>query len=615
MDATNRNTALASALVEELARSGVERAVICPGSRSTPVALALLREPGIETVSVVDERSGAFLALGAANASRKPVAISCTSGTAAANFHPAVCEADEAAVPLIVLTSDRPPELRGIGAGQTIDQIGLYGTAVRWFCEVGTHDADDAGLIHMRSSACRAAALAAGDPRPGPVHLNLSWRDPLGPEPREEEVTARSARALAGRGDDLPLTELYRPAAALRTEEVDAIAADLGETQRGLIVAGRQDDPALGPALAALSEATGYPILAEPTSQVRLGPHERGSVVWAYEAIARARPAALDPELVIRFGDMPTSKALREWLGSLDGCAQLVVDPYGDWNEPTRKAGLLLRSDPAVLAGALAAAAPGRSVQSAWLATWKRAGEAAAGELAAELAGLSELTEPGIQAALGEAYADGDLVYAASSMSIRDQEGFVASRSADVRFLSNRGANGIDGVVSSGVGAAIATGRPTWIVLGDLALHHDSNGLAALRHATAPVRLVVPNNDGGGIFEFLPQAGQVSRDEFEAIFGTPLGLDLRQARGAPRAGAPHARARRRPRGPATRGPRAGRGPHRPARQRRRPQRAVVERGAGGQDRAGLSALTRRAARNAASSASASSASRSMPAWI
>jgi 2-succinyl-5-enolpyruvyl-6-hydroxy-3-cyclohexene-1-carboxylate synthase len=526
VDATNRNTALASALVEELARSGVERAVICPGSRSTPVALALLREPGIETVSVVDERSGAFLALGAANVSRKPVAISSTSGTAAANFHPAVCEADEAAVPLIVLTSDRPPELRGIGAGQTIDQIGLYGTAVRWFCEVGTHDADDAGLLHMRSSACRAAALAAGDPRPGPVHLNLSWRDPLGPEPREEEVTARSARALAGRGDDLPLTELYRPAAALRTEEVDAIAADLGETQRGLIVAGRQGDPALGPALAVLSEATGYPILAEPTSQVRLGPHERGSVVWAYEAIARARPAALDPELVVRFGDMPTSKALREWLGSLDGCAQLVVDPYGDWNEPTRKAGLVLRAEPAALAGALAAAAPGRSAESAWLTAWKRAGEAAAGELAAELAGLSELTEPGIQAALGEAYADGDLVYAASSMPIRDQEGFVASRSADVRFLSNRGANGIDGVVSSGVGAAIATGRPIWIVLGDLALHHDSNGLAALRYATAPVRLVVPNNDGGGIFEFLPQAGQVSRDEFEAIFGTPLGLDL-----------------------------------------------------------------------------------------
>ena len=184
MDATNRNTALASALVEELARSGVEHAVICPGSRSTPVALALLRERGITTTSIVDERSAAFLALGAANATGKPVAVSCTSGTAAANLHPAVCEADEASVPLIVLTSDRPPELRGVGAGQTIDQIGLYGSAVRWFCEVGTHEADDHGLLHMRATACRAVAASAGDPRPGPVHLNLSWRDPLGPAPR-----------------------------------------------------------------------------------------------------------------------------------------------------------------------------------------------------------------------------------------------------------------------------------------------------------------------------------------------------------------------------------------------------------------------------------------------
>jgi 2-succinyl-5-enolpyruvyl-6-hydroxy-3-cyclohexene-1-carboxylate synthase len=526
MDTTNRNTALASALVEELARSGVQRAVICPGSRSTPVALALLREPAITTTSIVDERSAAFFALGAANATRRPVAVSCTSGTAAANLHPAVCEADVAGVPLIALTSDRPPELRGIGAGQTIDQIGLYGSAARWFCEVGTHDADDAGLLHIRATACRAVALAAGDPRPGPVHLNLSWREPLGPEPREGEVTARSARALAGRGGDLALTEVFRPSAALHADEFEAIATDLAEAPRGLIVAGRQPDPALGPALATLSAATGYPILAEPTSQARLGPHDRDSVIWTYDAIARARPAALDPELVLRFGDMPTSKALREWLGSLDGCAQLVVDPQGDWNEPTRKSGLVLRAEPTGLAAALTSSMPRPPADETWIDLWRRAGEAARSEIAAELAGLDELTEPGLQAALGEAYADGDLAYSASSMPIRDQEGFLASGPGEVLFLSNRGANGIDGVVSSGIGAASASGRPTWIVLGDLALHHDSNGLATLRNVDTPVRLVVPNNDGGGIFEFLPQAEQVERSEFEAVFGTPLGLNL-----------------------------------------------------------------------------------------
>ncbi len=523
MDPTNRNTALASAFAEELARSGVERAVICPGSRSTPLALALLREPGISTTSVVDERSGGFFALGAALASRRPVAIACTSGTAAANLHPAVAEASEASVPLIVLTSDRPPELRGIGAGQTIDQVKLYGSSVRWFAEMGTHDADDAGLMHMRSSACRAYAIAAGDPRPGPVHLNLSWRDPLGPEPREGDVTASSSLALNGRGD-LPLSSIHAPETVLQPEALDAIAADLTETERGLIVVGRQTDPALAPAVAELASATGFPVLAEPTSQLRFGTHL--NVVWAYDAIARTRPAGLEPELVLRFGDMPTSKALRQWLASLEGAAHLVVDPTGTWNEPSRNAGLSLRADAAAAANGLAARLS-VSQETSFAAEWRLANDTAAGAIREELSRFGgALTEPGAHMSLGAALRDSDLVFCASSMPIRDAESFLASSERDVLFLSNRGANGIDGTVSSAVGAAVATGRPAWVVVGDLALHHDSNGLALLRHAQAPVRIVCLNNDGGGIFEFLPQASQVTRVEFEAAFGTPLGLDL-----------------------------------------------------------------------------------------
>src|SRR3954469_15522414 len=201
MDPTNRNTALASALVEELARCGMRHAVLSPGSRSTPLAVALHRQPAIEVSVIVDERSAGFFALGAAQATGRPVAALCTSGTAAANLHPAVAEADESGVPLIVLSADRPPELRGIGAGQTIDQLKLYGASVRWFCEVGTHDADDAGLLHYRSVACRAFAVARGDPRPGPVHLHVAWRDPLGPEPHPEDVSATSELALRGRGE------------------------------------------------------------------------------------------------------------------------------------------------------------------------------------------------------------------------------------------------------------------------------------------------------------------------------------------------------------------------------------------------------------------------------
>lgn len=529
MDATNRNTALASALCEELARSGVKRAVICPGSRSTPIALALLREPGIETTSVVDERSAGFLALGMAVASRVPVVIVTTSGTAAANLHPAVAEANEASVPLIVLTGDRPPELRGVGAGQTIDQIGLYGSAARWFCEVGTHDADDAGLIHLRSVACRAYSGALGDPHPGPVHLNLAWRDPLGPEPAEGDVIATGSLALHGRGE-LPLTEVHAPAASLEASQTAAIASDIAECERGLIIAGRTTRDGIAEAVARLSEATGYPVLAEPTSQIRFGPHDRSRVVTAYDTILRDPPPALAPELIIRFGDMPTSKPLRTWLGKLDETLQLVVDPAATWNEPTRKAAVSLRADPVGLAGALAdrlADASGRTLEftRAWLAADESARKALSTGIS-RLTGLGSLTEPGLHVALGQAYADGDLVVLASSMPIRDHETFVEGTDADVAFLSNRGANGIDGTISSGVGAALATGRPLWVILGDLALHHDSNGLSLLRHLDQPARIVCVNNNGGGIFEFLPQASQVERSEFEAIFGTPMDLDI-----------------------------------------------------------------------------------------
>ena len=198
VDPTNRNTALASAMVEELARCGVRRAVVSPGSRSTPLALALWRQPSIEVEVVLDERSAGFFALGTALATRIPAVALCTSGSAAAHLHPAVVEADEASVPLIVLTADRPPELRGIGAGQTIDQLKLYGDAVRWFCEVGTHEADDDGLLHFRSVACRAYAQALGDPRPGPVHLNVPWREPLAPIPVDGDVTATRPAGAGG---------------------------------------------------------------------------------------------------------------------------------------------------------------------------------------------------------------------------------------------------------------------------------------------------------------------------------------------------------------------------------------------------------------------------------
>jgi 2-succinyl-5-enolpyruvyl-6-hydroxy-3-cyclohexene-1-carboxylate synthase len=539
MDPANRNTALASAFVEELERCGVWHAVIAPGSRSTPLALALSRASGIETRVVIDERSAGFYALGAAQATGRPVPVLCTSGTAAANLHPAVCEADESAVPLIALTADRPPELRGIGAGQTIDQLKLYGSAVRWFCEVGTHNADDAGLLHYRSTACRAYAVASGEPRPGPVHLNLPWREPLGDAPAEEEVTATSELALNGRRDR-PLTVAPHAGAPAPSEALlDVMAGHLRDCPRGLIVCGRQLDGVLAEPVAELARASGYPILAEPTSQLRFGGHDRSNVITMYGAIAARLPSDLEPQLILRLGEMPTSKPLRIWLAGLEGTQQHVIEPYGGWNEPTRIATSILRIDAAGLARGLA----GRvSIgDSDWATRWRNADRAAAQAVEGPLSG-GELSEPAAHRAIASAYEEGDLVYTASSLPIRDQESYAAGTDASVRFLCNRGANGIDGLISSGIGAAAATGQPTWILTGDLGLFHDLNSLALLREASTPVRVVVFDNQGGGIFERLPQASEIGREEFETLFGTPSGLDASSA--AALWGLPHRRVER-----------------------------------------------------------------------
>jgi 2-succinyl-5-enolpyruvyl-6-hydroxy-3-cyclohexene-1-carboxylate synthase len=524
MDPTNGNTALASAFVEELARGGLRHAVISPGSRSTPLAVALWREPEIEVSVIVDERSAAFFALGAAQAAAAPVAMLCTSGTAAANYHPAICEADESALPLIALTADRPPELRGVGAGQTIDQIKLYGSSVRWFCEVGTHAADDEGLLHYRSVACRALAAARGEPRPGPVHLNLPWREPLAPIPVEGAVIATDPLALQGRGER-PLTAVTpidtEPSAFL----LDEVASHIAGASSGVIVAGRQLDPELREPLARLAKAAGFPILAEPTSQLRCGPHDRSHIISTYDHLLRDERfrESVEPDLVLRFGEMPTSKPLRSWLAA-SRADQIVVDPRCGWNEPTRRAAALLRADPTELAAGWAARLDGetRPAPGAWLEAERDARE----KIESELQGLDELTEPGFHLALGHAHRDGDLVYTASSMPIRDQEAFLPPVETDALFLCNRGANGIDGLISSGIGAAHVSGRPTTIITGDLGFLHDIGGLAALRDVSVPVRIVVVNNDGGGIFELLPQAEALSRDEFEALLGTPRGVDL-----------------------------------------------------------------------------------------
>ena len=528
MDPTNVNTALASAMSEEFARCGVRQAVVSPGSRSTPLAVALWRQPEIEVTIAIDERSGGFFALGAAQAGGLPVLLLCTSGTAAANFHPAVAEADLSSAPLIVLTADRPPELREIGAGQTIDQIKLYGSAVRWFSEVGVQEADDTGLIHFRATACRAFAAATGDPRPGPVHLNLPLRDPLAPSAVEGSVTAVDELALEGRGNG-PLTAVLGSEPGFSDESVETVRRLVAGSERTMILAGRQVSTRARDAVLRFAREIAAPILAEPTSQLRCGPHDRSQVISAYDLTARDPGPELVPDLIVRIGEMPTSKTLRTWLGSLEGLRQVVIDPGYGWHEPLRTADVIVRADPAALLGRLDGRALPGSGQD-FLDSWTTA-ERSSLDLIDRQLETGVLTTGSAHRALAAIHEDGDLVYTASSMAIRDQEHYLAGSDTDLLFLANRGANGIDGLLASGIGAAAATGRPATVITGDIGFQHDLGSLALVSKVDVPVRIVVMNDGGGSIFSRLPQKQAMAPEEFEALMTTPEHLNVEAAAG------------------------------------------------------------------------------------
>jgi 2-succinyl-5-enolpyruvyl-6-hydroxy-3-cyclohexene-1-carboxylate synthase len=489
---------LIGAFVDELARCGVTDACTSPGSRCAPLVLALAREPGLRAHSHIDERSSGFFALGLAKASGRPVAITCTSGTAAANLLPAVIEAHEARVPLIVLTADRPPELREVGAGQTIDQIKLYGDAVRWFFEVGNHEATPERLRWIRTLACRAAAEACGE-RPGPVHLNWPLREPLVPD--------GLVQVPAGRADGGAWVVRDRPG---------ALAGDLslvvGGASRGVIVAGRSDAPPR--AVPTLAEACNYPLLADPLSGARAG----GAAVAHYDLLLRDKTFtdAHEPEVVIRLGDLPTSKALRSWLAGLGGARQIAVDPQSAWQDPDGVIERSLRADPALLQ-------PPAPAPPAWLGAWRAADARAAASIANVLADEA-LSELAVARLLGERLPANSTLFVASSMPVREIETVWPAREDPPRVLANRGANGIDGTISSAFGVRAASGEPTCALVGDVAFAHDVGGLLSASRLGLAVTIVLLDNGGGGIFDHLPIAGQI--DVYEAHIATPPGVDF-----------------------------------------------------------------------------------------
>ena len=491
----------AATLVDEWQRQGVTDAVVCPGSRSTPLAVALARV--LRTHVRLDERSAAFYALGLATATGRPVVVCVTSGTAAAELHPAVVEAHHGCVPLIVCTADRPPELHGIGAPQTIDQVGIFTTAPRWTATPGVPA--ESQRDGWRPLAARAVAEAVHGPTgPGPVHLNLEFREPLVGEP-----------------GPLPPHPGPRTTAAGRAARLD-VGPALGE--RGLIVCGGGLSPGPDPRLVSeLGVRLGWPVLADPRSGCRLP-----GAIAAADAIVRTGPPL--PDTVVVLGAPWLSKAVAQFVteATRDGARVVVVDPWGRFQDPTLSATEFHRADVNAWLESALATSP-IEAEPKWLRTWESL-ESAAQEAIAEVLGTT-LSEPVAVRAVHRYVADrsGTIVVAAS-MPVRDLEWFAPAHATPPRVLANRGANGIDGVVSTALGVAAARDPdgppgPTVALLGDLAFLHDVSGLVNLV-GDEQCTFVVLDNGGGGIFSFLPQAEALDQPTFERLFGTPPTSDI-----------------------------------------------------------------------------------------
>lgn len=509
------------AFVNELAASGVVHVCLCPGSRSTPLALLLRKHPSIKVWTHLDERSAAFFALGMAKALQEPVVVVSTSGTATVNFTPAVVEAYYARAPLLVLTADRPPELRQVGALQTIDQARLYGSHVKWFVEMPLPDALEETLRYARTVACRAVATARAE-GPGPVHINFPFREPLIPRGRPS--------SLADRGG--PSVSIIQSPRRPEPDDLTELAAELRMARRGLIVCGPQDDPLFPSAVVRLAEELDFPVLADPLSQVRCGGHRQECVIDSYDAFLRVEAIAhmLAPDLILRFGATPVSKSLLLHMQRLVARRHILVEGDGGWHDPALLANEALYAHPRFLCEALLTAlgvVPRQSEQGSWKDLWMRVDKQTRAALLAQVRQSADFSEPRVFVELADLLPAGAVLFAGNSMPVRDLDSFFPGGKQNVRFLANRGASGIDGVVSTALGISAVSTTPIVLVIGDLSFYHDLNGLLAAKLHQLRATIVLLHNDGGGIFSFLPQAQD--QEYFEELFGTPHGLEFRPA--------------------------------------------------------------------------------------
>ncbi len=507
--------AWASALIDTLTDTGVDTAVVAPGSRSTPLVLAAADHDDITVLSQLDERSAGFFALGRGRTTDLPTAVITTSGTATANLYPAVIEAYESRVPLLLLTADRPPEQLDSGANQTIRQDNLYGTFTRWHRTLGEPSLEPDRLRSVRATAARAVTEAIGPPA-GAVHLNLPFRKPLEPADPADRQTARRL----GVGSTPRIT---RPTQTVDQATIHEIAARIDARDRRLLVVGpAQLDPTTGSAILELATAADMAVFADPASGLRFHHGRNVTVCGGYDGYLEAiEPFIGTPDVAIRIGPEPTSATLRSHL-DVDGCTQLLIDPQPAWRDATYRLDAILRGDVAETARSLAAAItqPGESM---YVETIERAERRYWETLSASYS--EHYFEGAIAAHVAETLSADALLFIGNSMPIRDLDRFARPRRRGPEIIANRGVSGIDGNASTALGAAHGADRPVVALLGDLATYHDMNGLLAIDRFGIDASIVVVNNDGGGIFHMLPI--EEHDPPFEQLFRTPHGLEFK----------------------------------------------------------------------------------------
>lgn len=503
--------------VDELINSGIKEVVISPGSRSTPLAIPFLKHKGVREWVLVDERSAAFFALGMAKEMNHPVALLCTSGTAAANYYPAIIEAHYSQVPLIVLTADRPHELRDVGAPQAIEQHSMYGKYVKWFHDMALPEANEQMLAYVRAKASRAVEVAKAH-NAGPVQLNFPFREPLIPDLSIEQVWGQPSTAC--------FNVSFQGVNQLSDHQADLLLNQMKDMSKGLIVCGPQVDEALAEYIVSLASLLKIPVLADPLSQLRSGRHDKEVIIESYDALFRDQTIrqTLKPDYIIRFGAMPVSKMYLFYTQEHADILQYVVEPYEGFRDPTGNRTNFIYTDPLTLCKNLKNHAMHVKKDHMWLSKWQAMNHIAKRELLMDSNSEAILSEGNAILSALQWMPENSSLYIGNSMAVRDLDTFFMATDKNIKVLANRGANGIDGIVSSSLGSAAVANHPVTLIIGDLSFYHDLNGLLAAKKYNLHLTILLINNNGGGIFSFLPQAKDDSL--FEPLFGTPLDLEF-----------------------------------------------------------------------------------------